>query len=527
MTLSRSPAILSGENSASEAGSTPAAKEPFFTSRRLTIVAVVFALWLIARLVGWVGYAGADDQYYARYAHLLHRVPMNHMEFRMPVVLSLRAAMELFGTSETAVCLAPMFYSAMLFAAVAWFVGWPRDLSWRSTGSMLLVSLIPIDVAFATYPSPAALSAGLTALGVVCVLKGRTWVGILGALLLALAFMAHFLNFFFVGIFCLTAFAIDWRRYWLPVAACVLFSGGLLAAEMCTYWFLAGNPTLRFDALSGLSEGIPDDGRSDTKLGFFLMPLQILILSKQFGFGLLLLLICGACSFRKLAPTQRIVWIATIGFWFWLGYGTVTPAGYRPATRGMHYYTPLVFGLCALLPLTLEYFFERRKALGQGLLVLLLLLYTAALALGGSWGRQVDCSKLLLRYAQHHPQERFLTDVHTLNEMYCQNGFQIPPNVVVLDSPTQRKNLLINKEPEGHRAISFSNPEKVDGILINLSRTESPAEDEFTSFLERHRGEVVYRIPPRLRLIFRPLAAWVKDKGFARQNSGAEVRALQ
>src|SRR5690349_8422699 len=139
------------DSTAPPTGEMTAKNEPLFTSRRMVIVAAVVAIWVIARLIGWVGYSGADDQYYARFAHLLHRVPMNHMEFRMTVVMSIRAAMTLFGTSEAAVCIAPLFYSAMLFTAVAWFVGWPRNYSWPATGSMLLVSLIPIDVAFASY----------------------------------------------------------------------------------------------------------------------------------------------------------------------------------------------------------------------------------------------------------------------------------------------------------------------------------------------------------------------------------------
>ena len=527
MTQSISTANSAGDKSARDAREGSAPHDSLFTSRRAMIVAAVVAIWLLARLLGWVGYAGADDQYYARYAHLLHRVPMNHMEFRMTVVLSIRVAMELFGTSEAAVCMAPLLYSGLLFAAVAWFVGWPRNISWPATGSMLLVSLIPIDVGFASYPSPAALSAGLTAMGMVCILKGRRAVGVLGAALLALAFMTHLLNFFFVGLFCLTILALDGRRYWLPVAACVLFSGGLLVAEMTTYWHLTGNPQLHFDALSEISGGIPDDGRSKTKLGFFLMPLQILILSKQFGFGLLLLLICGVLSYRKLTTEERIVWIATIGFWFWLGYGTVTPFGYRPATRGMHYYTPLVFGLCALLPLTLKQVFERRQAIGYALLGALLLLYTSALGVGGAWGSQVDCSGQLLKYAQLHPQQRFLTDVYTLNEMYCLNGFKMPENVVVRDSHAQRTHLLINKEPTGHVPESFPQAENVDALLVNLSRTESPPEAEFVSFLDRHGGAVIYRVPPSMRLGFRPLAYWLSDREFAQRDRGAEVRKLK
>lgn len=508
-------------------GETPIKNEPLLTSRRMMIVAAVVAIWVIARLIGWIGYSGADDQYYARFAHLLHRVPMNHMEFRMTVVLSIRAAMELFGTSETAVCMAPLFYSAMLFCAVAWFVGWPRNYSWTATGSMLLVSLIPIDVGFASYPSPAALSAGLTAMGVVCILKGRRAVGILGAALLALAFMTHFLNFFFVGLFCLTLLALDWRRFLIAVVACVLFSGGLLATEMTTYKILINNPFAHFDSFKALTEGVPEDGRSETKLGFFLEPIKILILSKPFGFGLLLLLVSGVRTFKRMTIEQKIVWITTIGFWFWLGYGTLKPTSYRPASRGMHYYTPLAFGLCALVPSLVEMLFATRKKLARALVGLLLLMYIASIGLSGTWGSQVDASRALLEYARQHPEEKFLTDVYSLSDMYVLNGFELPANVMVLDSKAQQTHLLVNKEPEGHTDISFPHAAEADELLINLSRDERPAEPEFTDFVAAHAGEVVATIPPRYRPVFVPLAKFVGDWGFALRDKGAEVRKVK
>ena len=73
----------------------------------------------------------------------------------------------------------------LLLFSIAWFVRWPRVLNWRTNGSMLLAGLIPIDVAFATYPSPAEISAMAAGLGVTCMLRGGWKLGSLGGLILA------------------------------------------------------------------------------------------------------------------------------------------------------------------------------------------------------------------------------------------------------------------------------------------------------------------------------------------------------
>ena len=62
------------------------------------------------------------------------------------------------------------------------------------------------------------MSAGLLAAGTLLMLKGAARGRFLGAAVLAVAFSTHELAFFYVAIFCLTALAFDWPRYWKPVA---------------------------------------------------------------------------------------------------------------------------------------------------------------------------------------------------------------------------------------------------------------------------------------------------------------------
>jgi hypothetical protein len=51
------------------------------------------------------------------------------------------------------------------------------------------------------------------------------------------------------------------------------------------------------------------------------------------------------------------------------------------------------------------------------------------LTLTGSWGQNVHISQELLQYALQHPEQRFITDVHTANEIYVLNGLHTPSNV--------------------------------------------------------------------------------------------------
>jgi hypothetical protein len=110
--------------------------------------------------------------------------------------------------------------------------------------------------------------------------------------------------------------------------------------------------------------------------------------------------------------------------------------------------------------------------------------------------------------------------------MYLHNHFQLPENVMVLDSNAQRNHLLVNKEPDGHEEFSFPDATSADKLLINLSRSERPAEPEFTEFLQDHSGKVLHHVNPHYRILFAPFSSWLEGKGFALKDQGAEVREM-
>ncbi len=489
-------------------------------------IAIVAVIWLATTALFWTGYTGIyDDVYYSRYAYLFHRPPVNHWEFRIPAILAIRASFLVFGPSEWAACLPTLLASLALLASVAWFVDWPRTLNWQTQGSMILASVLPIDARGRSLPSAIFISAGLLAVGTVCILKGSKRTQFLGAVLLAVAFVTHEVSFFYVGIFCLTALAFDWPRFWRPVLACVMLSGLFFLAECTVYQFLLDEPLARFKTAAATTTKMPIAYDPDTQIGgvaFFLWPLRNLIFCKQFGFDLIALLGCGWVAWKYLATPQKILFTTVFLLWLWLGYGSQVPWAYKPLYRQLQYYKPLDLGITVLLPFALAYAFVHRPRIAQGILGVVLAVHLLSLSAGSRFGETAYVAKELLQYAQAHPNEEFLTDAATMNGMYVVGGFQLPANVICLDGPGVEKKLLMNVEPPQTPRFHFEQ-RPVDGILVNLEQeTIDGFEDEFTRYLKEHSGEHVRVVAPRYRLLFLPILRFMAPRDFMVRSLGGE-----
>ena len=473
-------------------------------------LALCVAAWLAVTVFYWIGYVGTDDLFYARYAYLFHRAPINWWEFRIPAILAIRGSFLAFGPTEFAACLPSLLASLAIAGSVAWFLGWPQRITWESTASIVLVAVLPIDAAFRSLPSANQIAAGLLAVGTVCILKRSGAAAVIGACLLSLAVITHEVSFFYVAIFCVTALLFDPRRYWRPVACCVVFSALLFAAEAAAYRMWLGDAFARYrtaaNTTARLELGVdPDTGLSGVR--FFLWPLQNLVLGKSFGFDLLALLAAGAAAWRLLSREQRIVWVTIFAVFLWLGYGSQVPWAYKPFYRQAQYYTCLTFGVAALLPLAVSLAVQNASA-ARVVIGAAIAVHVATLAVTGGWGMNVDVSRGLLAYARQHPQDRFVTDVNTMNEMYVVNGFRLPENVICLEG-NATKRLLVNKEPAGAPLYHFPQ-DRVDAILLNLERPKVQGfEREFRTYLQSHQGTHTTVVPARQRLLLRsmPLSA--------------------
>lgn len=503
--------------------------------RFLFAAGLALCLWLLTTRIFWTGYVGADDMFYARYAYLFHRRPINWLESRLPAVLAIRGAFYVLGATELAAALPTLLASLLAVGAIAWYAGWPRDLSWRANSAVLLAITIPLDVSFRSVPGASFMAAGLLICGSILILKGGPWLSATGCACFACAFSTHEVSCFYIAIFCATAVLIDRRRYLRPLVLSAIFSAAVVAGQ-CTYYSVRfGDPLLRFKLAAAESANIPpllDPDLQISGIAFLFWPVRTLLFSKVFACDLLLVFCCGAIVWRKLAKDERILLVSGFLTWFYLGYGSKVPWNYRPLARMYHFYGPLTMTISVLLPVFLGHLFERSarpKLYTLAALGSVVALNLACCAAGGRWGQDVKVSASLLTYALSHPAETFLTDVPTMNQMYVINGFRPPPNVVCRNGPSVENDLLLNKEPADSDLPRVRYPEgKLDGILLNLdhSVTRFGGDRNFANYLETHQGERERIAPVRYRLLFLPVRRFVGGNDFAIRSEGGVVVGL-
>ena len=491
-------------------------------SKRQLAVIVTAVVWLAVTVLFWVGYTGEDDLMYARYAYLLHRPPMVWWEFRMPAILAIRGSFLLFGPTEFAAALPSLLASLAILASVAWFVDWPRTLTWQTQGAMLVAAVIPIDVGFRSYPSANQIAAGLLAAGTVCLIKGGRATKIVGGIVLASAFMTHEVSVFYIGLLCVVCLAFDARTYLRPIAWCAVTALLFVAAEALLYQYLLGDPLARFKVSAGTTANMPVGADPDvgiSGMAFYLWPLRNIVFAKHFGIDWLLLTVCGALAWPRFDRPQRILFVSSVAVFFWLGYGTQVPWAYKPLYREYHYYNPLTLGIAALLPFAIGYAFERRARVAVALIGLVLGIHVASLAMSGRWGAPVDVARDLLAYAKRHGDQTFITDVNTMNQMYVLGGFQLPANVICLNGPSVERHLLLNKEPVGTPRYRFP-VRPVTGVLINREqRYLRGLEGEFSRYVAAHGAhattivDVRYRLPAPLARLVGPRAMMIRSAG--------------
>ncbi len=492
------------------------------TARKAATVVAVAAVWAGLRIVFWTGCVGSDDLLYVFYAHELDRLPSEFWQFRMGTVLLTRLMLDALGPSEWAVCLPTLVASLAIFASVAWFVDWPRVQSWQTNGAVLLAAVMPLDVTMASYLVPTVIAAGFLAVGTVCLVKGQRRLPYLGSAMLALGWWTHEIGVLYVGILCLVCLAVDRRRYWRPVACCVLLSGGITLVESAAYGVLLDDPLARWRAAAGEGGRRTFDARrfGGSAFLFFLWPLRVAVVSKQFGFDLLLLFLSGALAWRHLDRPQRVLLLTAFSYWFWLGYGTQVPWDYRPRSRSFHYYVFLTFPIAALLPATLRLAFATRRRAAVGIVAAAIAVHVASLAAGGRWGQSVHVSRELLDYANAHPRTRFVTDWGTLREMYFANGLRLPANVGTFAPLDWVGRQVPGNQVDANQTVSAT---AVDALLVNYERSDYRVDDDVQEFAKERAGQSAWRAPVRYKPFVLPIARLFGREDLALLSLGGEV----
>lgn len=461
----------------------------------------VAAVWVFTHWVGWIGLAGADDFAYVEYAVAPDGPPDIHWEFRWPLILFLRAVVNVFGFSEFVVCIPNLMSSLMFVTAVAIVVDWPRRTSFCSCAAMFIVASIPIDAVFATAPGAATFAGGVGVLGAALFIsKGKaTYVG---ALLLAFSFACHEMQVFWVAIVCFSRLALERRKAVVPVAICIAMSLLFILGEAVYLNETAGDAMSRWKTAAGEGGGksptFVDRRVSGGTLGFFLWPIRVVIFDKQWSFLLGIAFLGGVSNWRRLSSMHRVVLLSGIGLWLWLGYGTIVPWEYKPRSRAFHYYAPLILVVSVLPPLILDGIPQHRTKLLCGLISLNVLL----VSLGGNWGQRVDISRQVLEFAKANPNETILVDDWTYEEMRMCNDLVSRDNVAKWSN-------------RGDKSYDY--------VLRHLERPERPLSPQYLDYIEANAGRDVYTIPPSYRALFVLVAHWLPERSPFIRSRGAVI----
>lgn len=491
------------------------------------IIAVCLTVWVVARVVFFVGFVGSDDLYHVRFAALWDRAPQNHWEARLIANLLFAGAMRLFGRGEVAAALPCMIASlavlgATLVAAARWLDR--RAALWAG----LIVALLPIDVETATIVSAGTIMHGLVAVGTVALLIGverQRWT-LVGPMLLAVGVVTHLSATYYVAALSIAALAVDWRRYGRAVVttgACVAIA---LLLDLGLFQYANGDALARFKIFVGQASVEPafPGGDRATGLPFLTWPFVNLLYSKGLGIAGALALIMGIARHRAWSAPFRVLLLGCGVYWLWVNFGSRVPWSYQPFWRIVRYWQPATIAIAVACASAIV--LQRRPWMRALTAAAVLGVCVVNLAASGPWSQRVEVSKALLSYVRAHPNESFVTDDETLNEMYILNGVAPVPNVATIydEHPVR----LLD------RSALRLDPAEASGRAVLVNPLNAPRHRAFHAYLVAQDRPVVYQSDPQDRLICRiipPLRAqpWAlrRPAGFVLAAQGRERRSLR
>lgn len=472
----------------------------------IRVFALCFVIWLTMRMVFFVGLTGSDDMYYLRYAALWDRAPVNDWEARLLGNALTAVSMRVFGVNAVAAAIPSLVASLSILACV---LLWCRRFGTITSAlwSGLIIAVLPLDVEMGTSISPHTIMAAFMAAGTLCLMRSEEsarwkWAG---CILTAVGVITHLAGLYYLAALLVAGVLVQRRRFVPLIPACALTVAGAVLIDMLVFGALFGDPFARVRVcmaeMHTLKPHMPTDAAGSFDWEFLGWPIRNLLYSKALGVTLLVALGVGAIRFRQLNAALRVMLITGILYWLWMSFGSQVPWSYKPFWRMSRFLHPYVFALAVLLGSLMAN--TRRRAyrviVGGGVLGVCLVNLLA----GGSWGRNVALSRELLAYAQTHADRHFVTDYHTLNEMYVINGLRTPPNVTTTTDVPPSRLLDPSAHPTERDAVPAPN-----AILVNpINTARTP---RFAHYLSRHEGVTEFTTPETLRRICRlipPLAS--------------------
>lgn len=483
----------------------------------IAVAATCLVVWLLMRVLFFVGITGSDDLYVLRYAMLWDRIPVNGWETRLLSNAMTAASIRLFGYSELASALPSLAASLTILVCVLAYCrryGNVRSAWWAG----LLVAVLPLDVDMATSVSSHTIMSAWMAVGTLAFLRApeSKRAGYLGALCLSMGLVTHLAGVYYVASLVIASLWIDRRRYGIPTVTTALACVVVVATDLAVFSIAFDDPLLRFRLSLGAmatEQPIMPKVNGTFNLAFVLWPIRNALYSKAFGLTLVVVLIGGWWSRRRLDPSARILLITVTLVWVWMSFGSSVPWVYRPFERIMRYLQPASLALAVLFASVVTIHPGRRlpRVVGPAVLAACVLNLLGS----GTWDQNVHVSKELLAYVRCHPQMNFVTDYHTLNEMYVANGVRTIPNVATTDD-VKPSRLLDSRAAR----LSADEVGACDAILVNpLNVDRTPA---FTEVILKHGDRLRYETQPTYRRICW-LAPWLRNQPWGLRKPPARV----
>lgn len=486
------------------------------THRWTTVVVACLAVWLLMRVVFFVGFEGSDDMQHVRYANLWDRAPASHWEARLVANALIGGAMKAFGYTEWAATLPSLLGSLMILATTLLACRWLGTIQ-QAWWAGMLVAVVPLDISNATIVSAHTLMVGfLTAgsLAFVMAPESRRASGI-AAVCLSLSVVVHDNAVLYVGALAIAALIIDRRSYLRPVIALCFTGVVFMLADMIVFRLLFGDALLRLRLSSSASRDPSLLGPLTLQMA--LWSVQQVIADKPFGIAVCLASIGVAIHHRHFSRPVRVLCLAAALFWLLISFGSSVPWTYRPFARVARYLHPLV--LTVALTFAASIVHARHKRLATAVGVAALVICPLILSSGGTWGQSIRTSQELLSYALQHPEQTFVTDVYTANEMYIVNGLTTPANVVGTTDYG-----LTHFLDRSIRRVPALTTNSCDALLINpLNVQRNPP---FAAMISTRLGSRQYETVPSLR----PICQWVpflQHAGWAVRRPPAAVYACE
>jgi hypothetical protein len=395
---------------------------------------LLFILILAAfiRILFFVGVQLGDDLAYLGYVNDLlkgdFRLPVNHWETRVGLIVPVYFFSKLFGLNEYTIALFP-FLCSLINVFLVYRIS--KYLFSRKIAiiSAVLLSFFPLELYYSTSVYPTVPLSTMCGLSAYLLIKNRNekrnsqyfWSG----LFLGLAYLIHDIGLFF-GLFLILQIIFLTSNQ--KVRRMILLSLGILlviAVEVGVYSIVADNPLYRINIENRtISLNLPkehtgvsttqDKGRSSFLKdstsqvlrgnNFWIEPLLTLTTQQEFGLYYYIII---PVTFYFLARRKKIEGVNLMLLWLipvtlYLFYGSVSPFEYRPLRRWPRYFSLASFPGIILISVLLEELLASSKKVAANLLISLLVLSSLAIVTVDNWHRYAVVQRNVGNYIKTH-----------------------------------------------------------------------------------------------------------------------------